>query len=152
MDTLQDFLINKRNELNLSLRDAAKIIGISHSYLSTLEKGFEPRKNTPVKPTPETLQLISSAYDVPYETLMKFSGYLHGDTTASQKLSEKDEKDIAKRLENLRKDLYENSEGLMFSGEPLSQEAKESILEILALGVRQAKRLNKKFTPKKYKK
>lgn len=152
MDTLQDFLINKRNELSLSLRDAAKIIGISHSYLSTLEKGFESGKNTPVKPTPETLQLISNAYDVPYETLMRFSGYLHEDTAASQKLSEKDEKDIAKRLENLRKDLYENSEGLMFSGEPLSQEAKESILDALALGVRQAKRLNKKFTPKKFKK
>ncbi|MBK1812018.1 helix-turn-helix transcriptional regulator [Clostridium sp. YIM B02505] len=57
----------RRSELNLSLRDAAKLIGISHSYLSTLEKGVDPRNGSPVKPTPETFKLISTAYDVSYD-------------------------------------------------------------------------------------
>lgn len=83
---------------------------------------------------------------------MRLSVYLHGNTTASQQLSEKDEKDIEKRLEKLKKDLYKNSEGLMLSAEPIPQEAMESILNALAFGVRQAKKINKKFIPKNYKK
>lgn len=37
MGKLQEILIRKRKDLNLSLREAGNLIGISHSYLSTLE-------------------------------------------------------------------------------------------------------------------
>lgn len=152
MDNLQSFLINKRNELKLSLRNASELIGISHSYLSTLEKGMDPRNNTPVRPTPETLQLISNAYNVSYEELMKLAGYLNAEPAQKPVLSTKDERDIEKRIEQLRKDFTESAEGLILSGEPVSPEAMESILEALAFGVRQAKIINKKYTPKKYRK
>lgn len=76
MQDIQDILIKKRKDLGLSLRNAAKLIGISHSYLSTLEKGRDPRNNAPISPTPETLQLISKAYNIPYSDLMKTAGYL----------------------------------------------------------------------------
>lgn len=76
MENLGDFLLNQRKELKLSLRNAANLIGISHSYLNILEKGLDPRNNVPVKPTPETLKLISNAYNVPYEYLMRLSGYI----------------------------------------------------------------------------
>ena len=45
-----------------------------------------------------------------------------------------------------------NSEGLMLSGNPISPEAVESLIEALSSGIRQAKITNKKFTPKKYRK
>jgi transcriptional regulator with XRE-family HTH domain len=158
MNNLQNYLINKRKELKLSLRNASELIGISHSYLSTLEKGIDPRNNTPVKPTPETLKLISTAYNVSYELLMKLTGYLEQDVSPKPSskeptsvLSEKDERDIEKRIEQLRKDFMESSEGLMLSGDPVSPEAIESILDALSYGVRQAKVINKKYTPKKYK-
>lgn len=59
-----------------SLRDASKRIGISHTYLDTIEKGFDKRSGSPVKPTPETLELISKAYNFPYNDLMSIAGYL----------------------------------------------------------------------------
>ncbi|ENK0558532.1 helix-turn-helix domain-containing protein [Clostridium sporogenes] len=92
MENLQSFLIKKRKELKLSLRNAAKLIGISHSYLSTLEKGIDPRNNAPVKPTPETLHLISEAYNTSYEHLMKVSGYLDNEIEASSNLFSKHKK------------------------------------------------------------
>ena len=47
----------------------------------------------------------------------------------------------------------ESGEGLMFNGEPLSPEAKESLLAAMRLGLEAAKLKNKeRFTPKKYRK
>ncbi|MED5052659.1 helix-turn-helix transcriptional regulator [Anoxybacillus rupiensis] len=66
-----------------------------------------------------------------------------------QDFTEKDEKDIAKRMEKIKQDLAADG-GLSFYGEPLSEEAKESLLEAMEYAVRQAQRINKKYTPKKY--
>ncbi len=76
MENLYEFLKKKRNLLKLSLRNAADKIGISHSYLSNLEKGIDPRTGSPIKPTPETLKLIADAYELDYDSLMKLAGYL----------------------------------------------------------------------------
>ena len=72
-------------------------------------------------------------------------------STSNTVLSEKDEKDIAKRIEALKEDLL-NGDGLMLSGNPISPEAIESLIEALSSGIRQAKIANKKYTPNKYKK
>lgn len=61
----------------------------------------------------------------------------------------KEEKDIAKRLEEFKKEI-ENSDGLAFSGEPLSDEAKESLIESMEHIFRQTQRINKKYTPKRF--
>lgn len=73
---LSEILTNRRNELNLSLREAANKIGISHGYLDKLEKAYDPRTNTANKPTPETLALISKAYNLNYYELMIICGYI----------------------------------------------------------------------------
>ena len=74
MEKLGELL--KRLRGKESLRDAGKRIGISHTYLDTVEKGFDKRSGKPVKPTPETLKLISQGYNYDYEELMKVAGYL----------------------------------------------------------------------------
>lgn len=64
-------------------------------------------------------------------------------------LKEKDERDITKQLERFKEEL-EISDELVFDGKPMSDEAKESLLESMELLFRQTQRLNKKYTPKKY--
>ena len=67
------------------------------------------------------------------------------------KLKPRDEKDIKNILENTEQLLEQD--GLMFDGQPASQEAIGSILSAMQIGMEMAKKKNKeKYTPKKYKK
>lgn len=59
-----------------SLRDMSRKSGTSHTYLSIIERGVDPRSGHAVKPTPEILKILSKAYNYPYEELMRISGYL----------------------------------------------------------------------------
>lgn len=70
---------------NWSIRQAAKNMGISYSYLSILEKGKDPRTGKDSNPKPEMLKIISKAYNYPYEELMKEAGYLHDDNNYARK-------------------------------------------------------------------
>lgn len=72
----KDIIKSRRNELNLSLREAATKIGISHGYLDKLEKGVDNRTNTTNKPTPDVLKLIAVAYKLEYMDLMHACGYI----------------------------------------------------------------------------
>ncbi|QPQ35939.1 helix-turn-helix domain-containing protein [Lysinibacillus sp. JNUCC-52] len=145
MKTLGEYLKELRGKE--SLRDASSRIGISHTYLDTIEKGYDKRSGKIVNPTPETLKLISKAYMCEYEDLMTRAGYLENENKKTQ--MSKDELDIAKRMAELREDLS-SATGLLFDGEPMSDEAKESLLEAMEFGVRLAKKNNKKYIPKKY--
>jgi hypothetical protein len=62
-----------------------------------------------------------------------------------------DGKDIAKRLEQFKEDLT-HQDGLLFSGEPMSEEALESLMDAMEFAFRQTQKINKKYTPKKYRK
>jgi transcriptional regulator with XRE-family HTH domain len=70
-----------------SIRQAAKKMGISYSYLSILEKGVDPRTGKDSNPKPETLKIISKTYGYPYEELMKAAGYLSDDNSIHKKIS-----------------------------------------------------------------
>lgn len=105
------------------------------------------------KPSAEVLEKMSSYFGISInEILDEDSDFVSPETQKAPTLNKKDERDIAKTLEQLRETL-ENEEGLMFYGDPMSNEAKESILAAMKLGVQAAKLKNKeKYTPKKYKK
>ena len=69
----------------------------------------------------------------------------------SNVLSHKDEKDIAKTLEETLSQLENDQEGLLFSGEALDDETRELLKISLENSIRMAKITAKeKFTPKKY--
>lgn len=72
---LGNIIKERRLELKFSLRKAAKLIGISHNYLSIIEKAHDPRSNSPIKPTFETLKLISEAYGINMNELLQLAGY-----------------------------------------------------------------------------
>lgn len=151
MDKLQRLLINKRKELNLSLRDAGKLIGISHSYLSNLEKGIDPRTNTSINPTPDTLKLISDAYNLSYTKLMELTGYID-EGYSNRKLEEDTDQfnsskdiDIALEIDKI-KTLINDSSSICFYGDPLMEESRALLLEGMEYLKKQCKVLKKKVS------
>ena len=126
-----------------SLREVSELTQISHTYISDIEKGFRRGTKKPINPSPDTLKKLSEAYHYSYEEILKVAGYIEDKTT------NKDENDIAKRMEKIKRDL-ENTDGLAFNGEPMSPEAVESLLEAMEYAVRTTQKINKKYVPKKY--
>ena len=122
-------------------------LGISRSTLTELRKGRA--KTLSLKKT----QMIADYFGVSVEYLTGNQKNVQNlETKKAPTLTKKDERDIAKTLASLKETL-ENEEGLMFDGDPMSDEAKESILAAMELGLQAAKLKNKeKYTPKKYKK
>lgn len=60
----------------MSLREAAELSGLSHSYIRDLELGFNRSTKSPVKPSPDTLMKLATAYNFSYWNLLQMSGYL----------------------------------------------------------------------------
>ena len=163
MKTLGELLKDYREEHSLSLRNFATQCNISHSYIDKLEKGIDPRNGQPVEPTLDMIEKLAKAMGLSLDSLLRAIGKIDAtenspskvnnlDTLKSVALSEKDEKDVEKRMQKMRDDLLSDADGLMFSGNPMSPEAIESVLSALEFGMKQAKLINKKYTPKKYRK
>lgn len=117
---------------------AASDCGINRSNVTSW-------KNNGYTPRGEVLQRLAVYFEVPVDQLL-------GDTENKNTpvLTKKDRRDIAKSLEEIMADL-ENSGDLMFDGDPMTAEAKESIRSALKLGLEAAKLKNKEtYTPKKY--
>lgn len=77
MNNLGQLFRQIRRNRKWSIREAAGRMGISYSYLSILERGTDPRTGKDSNPRPDTLRLISKAYDYPYEELLRIAGYLN---------------------------------------------------------------------------
>lgn len=73
MSNFGDYLKELRG--NRSLREMEKITGLSHTYLSSLEKGYDPRSKKERKPTPETLKKLADTLNVSYFELMEKADY-----------------------------------------------------------------------------
>ncbi|MFB9988951.1 helix-turn-helix domain-containing protein [Bacillus benzoevorans] len=126
----------EREKRNWSQKFVAGKVGITNTVLSNYERDYRD-------PDTDTLKKLADLYEVGAD-------YLLGSNKPSNQTS-KDERDIAKRLDQIRNDL-EHADGLAFDGEPLSDEAKESFMEAMEFVVRQTKKINKKYIPKKYRK
>lgn len=118
----------------------SKETGVTTATLTSWKQG----KYTP---KPEKLQKIADYFGVSLEYLM--TG--RESSPDEPQLKPKDERDIKNILANTEQLLKQ--EGLMFDGDPASQEAIDSILSAMQIGMEMAKKKNKeKYTPKKYKK
>lgn len=142
MSVLYETIASLCSDRGISGYRLCKDVGIRPSVLTDLKQG---RKKSV---TVETAIKIANYFNVD-------ASYLLGaDPEQKEKapaLTKKDERDIAKDLEELKASL-ENNETLMFDGDPMTPEARESILAAMKLGLEAAKVKNKeKYTPKKYK-
>ncbi|MCK9327359.1 MAG: helix-turn-helix domain-containing protein [Bacteroidales bacterium] len=115
------------------LRDTAERIGISHTYLRVLEKGYDPRTGKEINPSAETLQKLAIAYNYDYRKLLQIAGYL-------------DNNDIINHTENTDDptpqeiaDVIKKAD-LQFNGAPLNDEDKEDIIGFIKVVLRRNKK------------
>lgn len=142
LETLGDRLRLARQKKGFKQTDVKERTKINNKTLS----GYE---NNVSEPDITTLTELAELYEVSLEWLS--TGAI--EKKSDNPLTDKDERDIAKRMEKMKKDLIEgnqNGEGLNFRGEPMSEEAMESLLEALEHAERIATLANKKFAPNKY--
>lgn len=134
------------------IRDIAKEKGYSINRLEQ-ELGFARssiNKFNKNKPSIDKLQQIADLLDVSLDRLT--TGKEDSSDKKEVTLTPRDERDIEKILDQTKEQLL-SQEGLMFDGKPASQEAIDSILSAMQVGMELAKKKNKeKYTPKKYKK
>ncbi|ANB55809.1 immunity repressor protein [Anoxybacillus sp. B7M1] len=134
-----------RKAKKLTQEELAKIVNTTKGTISNYENGHSTPSN-------EMLSLLADALDTTTDYLLgRTDNPSSTSKTRLPELSEKDERDIAKRLKKFKEEI-EKSDGLAFSGEPLSEEARESLIESIEHIFRMTQRINKKYTPKKYSK
>lgn len=138
MSTLGERLKLARERTGLKQTQVKERTNINNKTLS----GYE---NNVSEPDAATLSTLAELYGVSYKWLLSGEGSM----IEKKPLISKDERDIAKRLKQFEEEI-ENSDGLAFDGEPLSDEAKESLINSMEHIFRQTQLINKKYTPKKY--
>ena len=130
---------SRRRALGLTLDDIAQEIGVAKSTVYRYEKGTIDKIKMPV------IEAIARVLKVNPSWICCKTDDMDEKPPA---LTEKDERDIAKDLERIMAQLDAGGD-LMFDGDPMSDEAKESI----RAGLEAAKMKNKeRFTPKQYRK
>lgn len=126
-----------RTDKGLSQKEMAEYLGISQPAYANYER---------------------QAREADYETLKKLADYFNVTTDYllgredKTTLTTKDKKEITEILESTRQQLL-SQEGLMFDGEPASEEDVQKIIMAMQMGMEMIKKENKeKYTPKKYRK
>ncbi|MEK4030746.1 helix-turn-helix transcriptional regulator [Pseudobacillus sp. FSL P4-0506] len=137
-----------REEKGWSKTEVARRLGIKTvSTYANWEYGIR-------QPDKDMLAKIAVLYDVTTDFLITGEQSISSYRPESMpQLTEKDERDIAKRMKKMREDLTEakaDGDGLNYMGEPMSPEAIESLLEALEHAERIATLANKKYIPKKH--
>lgn len=122
-----------------------KDTGINSSTISTW-------KNKGTECSSKTAKAICEYFGVSMDFLM--TGEDSKKTDDAQQLSAKDERDIAKDMENIRQKLMSGADGpLSYDGEPVPVEDAELLLGQIELMMRRLKPINKeKYNPNKNKK
>ena len=125
-------------ERKVAISQLEKACGFANGYLN-------PKKMSKI--TYDRAILIADYLGVSVEDILNGPEIKKAPT-----LTKKDERDLAKTLESIMADL-EHAGDLMFDGDPMSDEARESMRNAIELGLKAVKLLNKEtYTPKKYKK
>lgn len=119
LKTLYEIIKNRRIELDISIRKASKLTGVSTSYLSNLEKGRDPRSGKYIKPTPETLEMISKGYNLDYNDLLVAAGVLKDDNEDVNSLT----------IEGFRDDLLKNLQNEGFYDESMSKDETDKLIK-----------------------
>lgn len=116
---------------------AAEAAGATRKAATGWKNGAEPRRGVKAK--------LAEFFNVSI-------AFFDGNEPLDPSLNARDRRDIAKSMGELE-ELLMSEEGLMFNGNPITPEQKQSLLNAMQLGVEAAKLRNKeKYTPQKYRK
>lgn len=117
--------------------EVAKYLGVTRQAYNNYELGNRQLN-------PDMLDKLADYFNVTTD-------YLLGREEKTT-LTTKDKKEITEILESTRQQLL-SQEGLMFDGEPASEEDVQKIIMAMQMGMEMIKKENKeKYTPKKYRK
>ena len=124
-------------ERKIPISKLERELGFSNGYISQLKKGVFPS---------DRLILIANYLQVSTEFLMN--------GVDDDGLTDKDNRDIARDMENIRSKLLSGSDGpLSYDGEPIPEEDADLLLVQIELMMRRLKPINKeKYNPNKNKK
>ena len=140
--TLGQKIRARREELGLTLTEVAARVGVGVSTVRKWETGAIENIRQP------KIMKLAEALSVPP---IHFINWYDDKTESSnaKNLTLRDQKDVAQTLNNFMLEL-EQSDSLMFDGNSMSEEAKDSIISAMRIGLELAKTKNKaRFTPKK---
>ena len=144
MSALKDNIKKYRTAKGFTLQYVADKVGITEATMQRYESG--EIKN--IKHA--TIVALADVFGVDPSQLMGWDTSADG-KSAEVTLTGKDKKDIAKNLDGIMQDL-ENVDGLMFDGDPMSDEAIESLRSAMLMGLELVKLKNKKKYGRKTKK
>ncbi|MGE0981629.1 helix-turn-helix domain-containing protein [Bacillus cereus] len=122
--TLGYRLKKERERRKWSQKFVAEKIGITNTVLSNYERDYRDPDTT-------TLGKLADLYEISTDELLG----------RSNKLSKKEERDIARDLEKTLEELENSEDALMFDGEPIDEHTKEMIRISLENSMRMAKQL-----------
>lgn len=120
------------------------LLNVQKSAVSKYEQGK-------ISLNDDIIKKLSEIFEVSADYLIGNSDIRNLENTNKDVLTDKDEKDIAKTMEKLR-DQLSNDKGLMFDGDILDEETAKLLLASIENQERMIKKINKKYTPNKYKK
>lgn len=140
--TLREIIKNECKSKGISVNKLESELGFAKGYISKLDKST---------PNSAKLQQIAEYFHVSLDYLMTGG---EKQETAKSALSSKDEKDIAKDLNNIMEKLNSKEDGpINYNGAEMSEEATELFKAELELMLRRLKVINKeKYNPHKNKK
>ena len=139
-------------EIYCKLRDQAHVKDADVVKATKITKStFSDWKNGRSNPKLDKLQKIADYFGVTGDYLMTGK---EEPKEKSPELTARDERDIAKDLNNIMEKLTSGEAGpASYNGEPLDPEAAALFKDELEIALRRLKLINKeKYTPKKYKK
>lgn len=147
-------------ERNMTINELVRNLNLSSGSPTAWKNGTEPRFST-VRKIADYFHvsadyLLGNVSDPFFELnaeriLMEING-TYGEKQKAPTLTKKDERDIARDVERIMAQLGSSGD-LMFDGDPMTAEARESMLAAMQLGLQAAKLKNKeRFTTKKNKK
>lgn len=133
-----------RKSKKLTMKELGKIFSLAESTISGYESGAR-------KPDIDQVKKFADYFNVQTDYLLGRTDEKKSDWDSNlPELSEKDERDIAKKLQNIIDDL-ESGASLAFDGEPMDEDTRELVIAQIERNLRLTKKHAKqKFTPKKY--
>lgn len=137
--TLREVIKKLCKDNNISVNKLESELGFARGYISKLDKST---------PNSVKLQQIAEFFNVSLDFLMS------GTSTKEPNITSKDEKDIAKDLNNIMEKLKSKEDGpINYNGTEMSDEATDLFKAELELMLRRLKVINKeKYNPRKNKK
>ena len=132
-----------RKRQKITQKDLATALNLDPSSISKYESDS-------ASPSPEVLLKISSYFNVSIDYLLQNESSVNN---SDDGLTERDNRDIAKDLDNIMEKLSRGEDGpASYNGKELDPEAAELFKEELKIALKRLKLINKeKYTPKKYK-